>query len=420
MSIQALFLSIGALAPQGDTASLPYPVPEPAVSSILAIKVGVAETAGEMGRLEHAVILVEDGKIVTIGEDLPVARGIPILDRDPEWTVTPGLINAYSRLGLDSRAGSEFRPEGSVDPELYPADEVYDEVVEYGITTLGLYPPGNSIPGQATAVRPIGDTKEEMILQDECYLKVILRSNSGSKRALRNAWKKVESYREKDDKAREKWENDNKKKKKKDDDKDDKKKGDEYEPIEPDPQTEVILDLLAGKKRALVSISQSSDYLHFLDACDDNEFEYALRIPLSRESDVWNITERVGKTGCRVVMEPSITLHTGTMRQRNLPAEFAAAGSPIVLVPRSDSLANHRDWLHHTAEMVAAGLDRDAALRGMTIEAAALLGIDDRVGSLEKEKLANMVFFNGDPLEVGTRIEAVMIDGEFVFNREEN
>ena len=427
MSIHALLLSLCALAPQDDAALSPELEPLPERSGTLAIKVGVAETAGENGRLEHAVILVEDGKITIIGEDLPIERGIPVLDKDPEWTVTPGFINAYSRLGLDSRGGSEVAPDGSIEPELYPANEIYDEVIEYGITTLGLYPPGNSIPGQASAVRPVGDTKEEMILEDAAYLKIILRSNSGSKRALRSAWKKVKTYREKDDKAREKWEKSKKKKKsksKKDDDKkdDDKKKGDddEYKPLTPDPQTKVILDLLAGKKHALVAISKSADYLHFLDAMDDNEFDYALRIPLNREIDVWNIEDRVGENGIQVVMEPTITLHTGTMRQRNLPAEFVAAGSRLVLVPRSDSLTNHRDWLQHTAEMIAAGLDRDAALRAMTIEPATLLTIDDRVGSLEKEKAANMVFFNGDPFEIGTKIEAVMIDGEFVFNREEN
>ena len=119
------------------------------------------------------------------------------------------------------------------------------------------------------------------------------------------------------------------------------------------------------------------------------------------------------------MFEPVITLHPGTMRQRNLPAEFARAGARVVFIPRQDSVSGLRDWLRNTSTLVSAGLEREAALRAMTIEPATLLGVDDQVGSLEQDKAANMVFFNGDPLEVGTRIEAVMIDGEFKYTQEE-
>ena len=113
-------------------------------------------------------------------------------------------------------------------------------------------------------------------------------------------------------------------------------------------------------------------------------------------------------------MEPEITLHPGTMRQRNLPAEFSRAGAKLVLVPRTDSTTGLRDWLRHTAELVAAGLDRQTAIRALTLEAAAVLGLDERLGSLEPGKDANLIILNGDPFEVGTKVEAVMLDGEFV------
>jgi imidazolonepropionase-like amidohydrolase len=114
-------------------------------------------------------------------------------------------------------------------------------------------------------------------------------------------------------------------------------------------------------------------------------------------------------------MEPSISLHSGTMRQRNLCAELSKAGAKLVLIPRWDSLQNHRDWLRDVAEVVAAGLDRDVALRGMTLEPAGLIGMQERLGSLETGKDANLIFLNGDPLETGTRIQAVMLEGEIVY-----
>jgi len=65
--------------------------------------------------------------------------------------------------------------------------------------------------------------------------------------------------------------------------------------------------------------------------------------------------------------------------------------------------------------MIGAGLDRAVALKSVTLEPAALLGLDKEVGSLEQGKQANLVFFNGDPFEVTTRVQAVMLEGEFVF-----
>ena len=75
-----------------------------AQADLLVFRVGRAETVSK-GVIEHAVIFVEDGKIVMIGEDLPVERGIPVIDK-PDWTVMPGLVNCYTRVGADSEAAT--------------------------------------------------------------------------------------------------------------------------------------------------------------------------------------------------------------------------------------------------------------------------------------------------------------------------
>ena len=107
-------------------ASLSAPALAATAPDLFAIKVGKAETVSH-GTIEHAVILVEDGKIVTIGQDLPIEEGIPVLDLE-RWTVMPGLVNAYSRLGMDSRAGDEFNPQLSAADEIYPTAAEYDQV----------------------------------------------------------------------------------------------------------------------------------------------------------------------------------------------------------------------------------------------------------------------------------------------------
>jgi hypothetical protein len=118
--------------------------------------------------------------------------------------ILPGLVDCYSRVGLDGDGSNDSQPQVRASTELYPAAPAYPEVLEAGITTLGQYPPGNGIPGQAVAVRPLGDTREEMIVADGVYLKILLRSNKTSKKMLRSGFEKVDEYLEKEAKAREK------------------------------------------------------------------------------------------------------------------------------------------------------------------------------------------------------------------------
>ena len=86
----------------------------------------------------------------------------------------------------------------------------------------------------------------------------------------------------------------------------------------------------------------------------------------------------------------------------------------LVLVQRSDKVTNQKNWLRHVGEIVAAGLDYQTAMRAMTLEPAELLGVGDQVGSLEPGKAANLLILSGDPFEVGTEVEVVMLDGQFV------
>jgi hypothetical protein len=417
-------------------------------SGLLAIRVGRAETIAN-GAIEHAVILIDAGKIVMIGEDLPIERGIPVLDR-PQWIAMPGLVDAYSRLGLESEGGEEMAPEVHASAELYPDAEEYKEELKYGVTTLGLYPAGNGIPGQAVAVKPIGKTADEMKLQDPAYLKIILRATPNSKKLIQDGFKKADDYAEKEKRAKEKWDKDQEKKKKapaKKEEKSDEKKGDEkkdesksddskpkedakesssdaFVPPEPDAKTKPFLDLRSGKLHALVSISTAAEYLHLLDALGKEKLAFDLRIPVNRELDIFYVESKktydlevdgIGDRKCRVVMEPTLSYFPGTMRERNLPAELSRAGAKLVLIPRSDALPDHKTWLANTGELVNAGLDREVALRALTLEPAELLSVEKRVGSLEKGKDANLLFVNGDPFQPSTRIQAVMIEGQVVF-----
>jgi imidazolonepropionase-like amidohydrolase len=394
---------------------------------VYALRVGRAETVAN-GAVEHAVVLVENGKITVVGEDLPVERGIPTFDH-PDWVLMPGLVNCKSRAGLSGRAGNDSKPEVKASDELYPQTSTYTALVEAGVTTLGLHPAGEGIPGQAVAVRPSGSSSEEVILRDPAYLLIELRSNVKSKRMVMDAFGEADEYGEKVEKAREKWEKDLEKqkkaeKKKKDDDKKDEDEKEEekvpetFTPPEPDADVKPFLDLRAGKLTALVDISKAADYLHLLDALGDEEIGYSLFCNLRDDIDLYEVSERIGETGVRIVLSPEITLQPFTRRDRNLPAEFAAAGAKLAFVPRSDTTTSHRTWLVDAGNLVRFGLDREDALRALTLEPAEVLGVADRVGSIEAGKDANLILLDGDPFEPATRIQMVILEGENVYEYE--
>lgn len=399
----------------------PLAAPAGADPGLVAIRVTRAETVSH-GAFEHAVILIENGKIVAVGEDLPIERGIPVVDIDPRWVAMPGLVSAYSRIGMDGQGTNDSQPQVLASSELYPASKEFKQVLEAGVTTLGLYAPGNGIPGQTVAVRPRGEKREDMILADSVYLKIVLRASAPAKKMLRDGFEKADKYVEKEKKEREKWEKEKEKEDKKK--KDEKKEGEgeagksealgPYVPPAPDPDAKAFLDLRSGALRALIAINDAADFVHMIDAIGKETFYWDLRIPVQRDSNIFYVAKEIGTRARRVVIEPQLSLHPNTMRLRNLPAEFHQAGAKLVFVPRTDDVQGHREWCAAVGEIVATGLAREAALRALTLEPAEMLGLGARLGSLEVGKDANLVFFDGDPLEPTSELKAVMLEGRFV------
>ncbi len=430
-------------------------VAPPQAGDLLAIRVRRAETVAN-GPVEHALILVEGGKIIEIGEDLPVERGIRVLER-PDWVATPGLINAHTRAGVERSSGRGFEPQARPTAEIDPRADFWREMLELGVTTIGFYPDGGGIPGQAIALQPYGKSVQEMLVAEPAYLKVFLQASAASKKALREAFQKVDEYEEKVAKERDKWDKEQEKKKKsskssssskkedekKDDPKADEKKDDKKEPEKgtlasaavqeekkdepkkdegdafvppvPDEKVKPFLELRQKSLTAMMSIRKAADYLHLLDVIEKEEdVEWFLHFPLQDDGDLYEVTAKIGEKKLLVVTEPELSLQVNSLRERNIPAELVRAGARVALTPRFDSPTAYRDWLPDVGRLIGQGLPREAALAAVTLEGARALGLEERLGSLEKDKQANIVFWSGDPFEPSSRVQAVMLNGKFV------
>jgi len=381
----------------------------PVQPDLFALRVGTAETISQ-GTIPNAVILVEGGRIVMVGEDLPVERGIPTLDF-PDAVVMPGIVGSRSRIGLEGRAGTDITPELSAAFELDPGSGDFAKVLEHGVTTLGLYPSGGGVPGVAIAVRTKGGTLDRMLLSEPSYLQMYMSSNESAKRLIDKSFELVDEYMEDVEKEREKFEKEKEKEKSK-------SKRDEmvFQPPVPDEKTLPMVRLVTGDLRAVMGIRKASDYLHLMDVLDqrDYEFEFDVQASLFDDGDLFYVADRLGASGRRVIVNPSITQHPGTRRERNLPKELNDAGCPLAFVPSSDSASGYEDLLLEVANLMRYGLDRQVALRALTLEGAHVLGLEDELGSIDAGKYANLLLFDGDPFAVETELLGVMLEGEFV------
>lgn len=380
-----------------------------ATPDLFALRVGTAETISQ-GTIPNAVILVEGGRIVTVGEDLPVERGIPVLDF-PDAVCMPGIVASRSRIGLEGRAGTDVAPELSASYELRPGASELGRVLEQGVTTLGLYPAGGGIPGVSVAVRPTGSTAESMILAEPSYLTMYISSNESAKRLVDKGFDLVDDYMEEVEKARAKFEKEKEKEKSKS-----KREEMVFEPPVPDEKTLPMVRLVTGDLRATIGIGKASDYLHLMDVLDqrDYEFDYDLQVTLRDDGDIFYVADRLGEAGERLIVNPEVTLHPGTRRERNLPQELSDAGCSLAFVPSSDSVRGFEGLLADVANLIRYGLDRQVALRALTLEGAHVIGLADELGSIDAGKYANLLLFDGDPFAVETELMGVMLEGDFV------
>lgn len=374
--------------------------------------------------LHHAVILIDSGKIVTIGEDLPIERGIPVLELDDDQVVIPGLVQAYTRLGSSTRGRNSTDPHVLAKDSFYPSSSLED-FGKAGIVLAGYYPAGRGMPGQASVLRPLPADGTTFVAKESAYVKLLTASSKSEKDRIRSIFEaiekheaKAEKHKAKYDKAKEKADKAAKKEKDKAKKKAILAKVGKFEPLKPSAKDQAFMDLASGELPILIAMKSAGTFLHFEDALDDKSLNWSLRLQISLESDFANIKEQIGEAGVRVVMDPTISVNPGTRQQRNLPAEFSKAGAKLVLIPRSDSSRGAKNWRQDVVTLIKAGLDEQIALSAMTLEPARLLGMGETHGSLEVGKVADLLILSGRPFEPASDIDAVMVDGKFVHGEE--
>ncbi len=371
--------------------------------------------------IADGVILIEEGRIKKIGRDVEIPAGVPVIDAR-QFTVMPGLISARSYVGITSnwrRQSSVDEPFKSVVPELEvkhavePQAPLFTFARELGITAVMVTPGDrNVIGGQGAVLRTDGDVVDKMIVRDKAVMIFGLGASAkrenelpstrmGIAALLRETLIKAQEY----GKAIEKYEKE--------------KKGKEPQR---DLSLEALLPALRGEMPVLVHCERRDDIMTAFRLAD----EFNLKIILDGATDAYKVVDELQKRGVAVILE-DIFRGSGNVEDRGFnprnAAVLAKAGVPIAFRPAEGSWnvpgagEAGGDLLEIAAFAFKNGVPEEEALRAVTANAARVAGLENRMGTLEPGKDANLLILRGHPFQTGAVPEAVFIEGKLVFKR---
>jgi imidazolonepropionase-like amidohydrolase len=181
-----------------------------------------------------------------------------------------------------------------------------------------------------------------------------------------------------------------------------------------DLRREALAEAATGRLPVFIHCHRADDILTALRVGE----EFALKLVLVHATEGIKVAAQIARAGVPVVVGPVSTIpeRMETLEaSQETAAVLARAGVKIAIATGSSHYASHLPYEAGLA--AAAGLSEDQALRAITLGAAEILGIAERTGSIERGKDADLVIMGGDPLEITTPVEWVIIGGEMVYRR---
>ena len=362
-------------------------------------------------------VLVADGRIAALGRTVAVPDGARVLDAGGRWLL-PGFIDAHTHLGVHEEgegwAGSDTNE--LTDPvtasvraldAINPADIGFDDALAGGITTANVNPgSGNAIGGLTVAVHTHGRTVDEMVLRSPSGLKSALGENPkrvygdkkqtpstrlGTAAMIRRAFVEAQNYLDKFAYT---------------------------EPGKPTPARDLTHEAIGWVLRGEIPWRQHSHRADDIATAVRIADEFGYRLVIDHGTEAYLIADLLAAKGIPVLIGPLVTTRSKVeLRNHSLsnPGKLAAAGVEISII--TDQPVVPINFLVHQATLsIKEGLDRETALRAITINPARVMGVDERVGSIAVGKDADLVLWSGDPLDVLQRALSVFIGGRQVYS----
>ncbi len=360
------------------------------------------------------VLCSDEGKIVAVGENLDIPAYCTVIDAAGR-NVYPGFVEAHCHLGMEEHGiGFEgddtnectdiLTPHLRAIDAINPMDPTFREAALAGVTSVCTGPgSANVVGGTFAAVKTVGRRIDDMIIRDAAAMKCAFGENpkrvykekcNDSRMAtaahLRGLLLRARDY---DERLRQAG--------------DDVSKRPAY-----DMKLEAMLPVLHGEMPLKAHAHRADDLFTAIRIAK----EFGVRLTLEHVTEGHLIVEELVKEGLPLAVGPSLT-HASKFELKEktfaTPGILARAGCQVSII--TDSPVIPQNYLPLCAGLaVRSGMDKFDALRAITLNAAKHIGIQDRVGSIEPGKDADLVVMSGECFEVASTVDAVLVNGQNV------
>jgi imidazolonepropionase-like amidohydrolase len=391
----------------------------PVRAEVLALTGGTVHTvSGPV--IENGTVLVDGTRITAVAAGLAAPAGAHVVDCTGKQ-VYPGFVHANTVLGLQEistiQGSDDTQESGNVNPNqraevMYNPDSDFLPVTRLnGVTTVLTIPGGGAIRGTSALMHLDGWTQEDITVRAPVGLHVqwpnmtpvhaffILASDEDQAKSRDQA---IQAISDAFDDARAYW----------------KARDAEGTTGVPKHDEDVRWDgmrkALKGEIPVIFHCDALSQIRAVLRFCDKQGLT---NVVLLGGADSWRVADELKRRDIAVIVGGVLALPTRGYEPYDdaftLPAKLSKAGVRFCIADNGGSFAaaNARNLPHHAAMAVAFGLDRDEALKSVTLYPAQILGAGDKIGSIDVGKLADLQITDGDPLLVATHCEQVILNG---------
>ena len=359
--------------------------------------------------IKNGIILIENGKITKVGSASKIS--IPNHFKIYEGkVVTPGLVDAHATVGFSGIYNNkddqmQLDKSSPIQPELRaidgynPKEQLIAHLNSKGVTTVHTgHGPGAAISGQTFIAKTHGETVDEVKMDNATMMAMTIgpsvrknfkKPGTTAKEIamLRTVLIKAQEYQNK------------------------LKNTDVTKHPSRNLKMEALVELLEGKMKALITVNKSNSIMTAIRLAD----EFNLKLVIDGGAESYLLIDQIKASKAEVILHP--TKARGWDDMKNMSWETAAklteAGIPVAIQSGFEAyVPKTRVILYEAATSVANGLSFKDGLKSITINAAKIIGQENRIGSIEKGKDADIVIFDGDPFEYLTHVCTVITNGK--------